>query len=91
MAYKGRIPAQNNDLIWHHVPSRTNLHGRVQIIPEDQEIKMKIYDKVPDALSYIADICAQKKYDSITFQNHTRLGHDKHVKITSAYINKLIK
>lgn len=84
MCYKGKIPAQNMTL---SAPSRTNLNGKVQIISKNEEAKMPQFNKISDALSYLSKICEQKGYESVTFQNHTRIGHTEHIKINNIFIN----
>ena len=86
MSYKGWIGISGYT---KGEPSRTNLNGnRIQIINPDIEKKFN-FNSVPEAIAYISEQCKKIGYDTITFQNHQRIGHTKHVEINTKYINKI--
>ena len=86
MAYKGKIPAPN--MLNESYPSRTNLKGNIQIISKDEENKLS-FKTVEKAIIYISEICEEKGYDTVTFQNHTRVGSSRNSEINVNYVNKL--
>lgn len=84
LCYKGKIPIKN---YIKSQPSRTNFKNNIQIISKQEEDNMPVFDKVSDALKYLSNICIKKNYETVTFQNHTRMGHQNHIKINNE-INK---
>ena len=75
LAYKGILGIDNEPL--HGVGSRTNLKGNIQVIPREEELKHK-FKSTKESLQYISTRCGELGYDSVTFQNHTRIGTKTH-------------
>ncbi len=83
MAYKGIFGVEgypNNKLI----PSKLNLGNNKIIIDHDIN-----FDNIIDSMDYISSKSHELGYDTITFHNHTRDGHNKHIKINEEYINSI--
>ncbi len=84
LAYKGRMGVEGT--IDENRPSRTNLRRDIQIIPREEELTFK-FDNVRDSIEYIIKRCKELGYDTVTFQNHTRDGHEKHKKLAIVELN----
>jgi len=75
LAYKGRMGVKEE--IVHNFPSRTNLSGNVQILTAEEE-KDFSFETFKDSCEYISQRCKKEGWEVVTFQNHTRMGTDKH-------------
>lgn len=84
-SYKGRIGVEGCDN--KSYLSRTT-NGKKQIIPINIEQKFN-FKNVKEALIYLSKKCKELGYDTVTFQNHTRIGHKNHVKINENYLKNL--
>ena len=61
----------------HDIGSRTNLFGNVQIIPKDEERGFS-FNSFKQSCYHISKRCSELGWDAVTFQNHTRIGTQKH-------------
>ena len=78
LAYKGRLGVEGT--IDHNYPSRTNLSGDIRVIPREEELIYK-FDNIKDSVKHIMKRCKDLGYDTVTFQNHTRVSSEEHKKI----------
>lgn len=74
LAYKGRLGVKNEST--EIFSSRTNLEGNVQILPQEEENKFS-FNSFKESFEYICNRCAEKGWDTVTFQNHTRIGGEE--------------
>jgi len=75
LAYKGRTGVDGFEE--HNIGSRTNLKGNVQILSREEESKFK-FESFEESCKHISKRCEELGYDAVTFQNHTRIGSQKH-------------
>ena len=87
LAYKGILGIPGETL--HAVGSRTNLNGNVYVIPREEETKFK-FETTKKALNHISKRCGELGYDSVTFQNHTRIGTKTHEEENLSNLTNLI-
>jgi hypothetical protein len=83
LAYKGRMGVAGE--IIHNVGSRTNLHGNVFVLTNEEE-KSISFDCFKDSCEYISKKCEERGWDTVTFQNHTRIGTQQHNEIYKKHI-----
>ena len=89
LAYKGRMGVENE--VIHNIGSRTNLQGNVQIIPKEEEAKHKLLLVLQNQCKHIAQRCKELGWDAVTFQNHTRIGTDKHKQVCLDEVNEILE
>tara|TARA_R110000824_G_scaffold353486_2_gene540647 strand:+ start:475 stop:1446 length:972 start_codon:yes stop_codon:yes gene_type:complete len=87
LAYKGRMGVDGE--IIHNFPSRTNLNGNVQIL-SPEEGQTFSFDSFHESCKYIAQRCKEVGWDTVTFQNHTRIGSDAHKKTCETEIDGIL-
>tara|TARA_R110002020_G_scaffold72542_7_gene186662 strand:+ start:6534 stop:7505 length:972 start_codon:yes stop_codon:yes gene_type:complete len=87
LAYKGRMGVDGE--IVHNFPSRTNLDGNVQVLSPEEEQTFS-FESFGESCKHIAQRCKEVGWDSVTFQNHTRIGSDAHKKACEAEINEIL-
>jgi len=75
LSYKGRMGVDGEEL--HNIGSRTNLMGNVQIISKEEEANYR-FDNFAESCRFISRRCAELGWDAVTFQNHGRIGSQKH-------------
>ena len=88
LAYKGRMGVKSE--IIHNVASRTNLDGNVHILSAQEELDFN-FDSFLDSCTYISKRCKEQGWDAVTFQNHTRIGHEKHIGSCKREIDEILK
>ena len=91
LAYKGPLGVPGFPRA--HEVSRTNAgRGKVQVINEEDESKMKEmnFSCLPDAIAHICNVCADKGWDTITFQGHTWQEIDDYHKLNDDYIKDIV-
>ncbi len=88
LAYKGRMGVENE--VIHNIGSRTNLQGNVQIIPKEEEAKHN-FSSFTESCKHIAQRCKELGWDAVTFQNHTRIGTDKHKQVCLDEVNEILE
>ena len=71
LGYKGRLGVEGESL--ETVGSRTNLNGNVHILSKQEE-RYLLFNSFKESFEYICKRCTKLGYDSVTFQNHTRIG-----------------
>ena len=87
LAYKGITGVAG--LEEHNIGSRTNLNGNIQVIPREEERKFN-FESFRDSCEHISKRCEQLGYDAVTFQNHTRIGHKKHIAECEREISEIL-
>jgi len=80
LAYKEEL----SDTQEHHtIGSRTNDDQHIRIMEEDD---VPEFENVNDSFLYVINRCKELGYDSVTFQKHTRQGHEDYKKDSLDYI-----
>ena len=86
MSYKGWLGIKGYT---EGKPSRTNKTNRaIQIINPNIE-KTFNFKSITESINHISHICANLGYDTITFQNHQRIGSENNSKINRTYVNSI--
>ena len=74
LAYKGFLNVKHRPYIDPNSPSRTNINPRkICIVPNHIE-KNTIFNTFNECIHFHIQECIKKKFDTVTFQNHTREG-----------------
>jgi len=74
LAYKESLGMEG--FLTHTIGSRTNLDGNIHLFSKKDLENFK-FDNIEQAFKYIGLMAAQRGWDTITFQRHTRLGSGK--------------
>ncbi len=88
LAYKGRMGVDGENI--ERVGSRTNLNGNVKVLPEHEENQFK-FESFKDSCEHISKRCKELGYDTVTFQNHTRIGSSNHKTRCEVEIHEILQ